>query len=128
MPVSMNHHQYYPWTYVLPDGRLFIAGPHDPASLRRGSAGCSGDLLDDLRQPQHGAEKGTSVLCILRPPDYRPVVFIMGGNTPSTERRRRRSISPVAVPAWSAHLTSTFRAPTSSRPLLPTGACSSPVV
>jgi plastocyanin len=30
MPASMHHHQFYPWTYLLPDGRLFIAGPHVP--------------------------------------------------------------------------------------------------
>jgi hypothetical protein len=32
MPVGMNQHQYDPWTYVLPDGRLFIGGPHDPTN------------------------------------------------------------------------------------------------
>ena len=40
LPAAMNHHQYYPWTYLLPDGRLFIAGPARPdAPLRPRRAG-----------------------------------------------------------------------------------------
>jgi plastocyanin len=103
MPVSMNHHQYYPWTYVLPDGRLFIAGPHDPTHRFDVAAPAAAETYSTIfGNRSTGGEKGTSVLCILRPPDYRPVVFIMGGNTPSTEKTAETIDLSVAVPAWSA--------------------------
>jgi hypothetical protein len=34
VPLGMQHHEYYPWTYLLRDGRLFIAGPHTQPTLR----------------------------------------------------------------------------------------------
>src|SRR5439155_18180073 len=37
---AMGHHQYYPWTYLLPDGKFFIAGPHVPT--QRFNAGPGG--------------------------------------------------------------------------------------
>ena len=49
-----------------------------------------------------GGEKGTSVLLILRPPDYRPVVYIMGGNTPATEKTAEMIDLSAATPAWAA--------------------------
>lgn len=30
VPPAMAHHEYYPWAYLLPGGKIFIAGPHMP--------------------------------------------------------------------------------------------------
>jgi hypothetical protein len=49
-----------------------------------------------------GGEKGTSVLLILRPPDYKPIVYIMGGNTPTTEQTAEEIDASAAAPAWTA--------------------------
>jgi plastocyanin len=103
MPASMNHHFYYPWTYVLPDGRLFIAGPHDPTHrfdlLAPGAAEQFATINGDRST---GGEKGTSVLLILRPPDYKPIVYIMGGNpAPAQETAETIDLS-AAAPAWSS--------------------------
>ena len=77
---------YYPWTYLLPGGDLFIAGPRgisrrfnpmapvdDPSKTWPTRAG----------NRSTGGEKGTSVLLPLLPPDYKPRVLIAGGNTPA---------------------------------------------
>jgi plastocyanin len=103
MPAAMNHHQYYPWTYVLPDGRLFIAGPHDPThrfDLAALGATESFPTLHGNRST--GGEKGTSVLLMLRPPDYRPIVYIIAGNTPTTEKTAEMIDLAAATPAWAS--------------------------
>jgi len=103
MPASMNHHEYYPWTYVLPDGRLFIAGPHDPThrfDLAVPAAAESFPTVFGNRST--GGEKGSSAMFILRPPDYRPVVMVMGGN-PAPARKTAETIDLAdPVPTWSA--------------------------
>ena len=81
MPVSMYQHEYYPWTYLLPDGRLFIAGPHVPTQRFNWSAPAAIDSFPTIGgNRSSGGEKGTSVMLILRPPDYKPIVYIMGGD------------------------------------------------
>ena len=73
---------YYPWTYLLPGGDIFIAGPHkttrrfswqfpvpDPAKTWDRGLGDRGTNM-----------QGTSVLLPLRPPKYEPRVLVMGGN------------------------------------------------
>ena len=103
MPASMNHHQYYPWTSVLPDGRLFIAGPHDPTHRFDLAAPAAAEAFATIHGNRStGGEKGTSVMLILRPPDYKPVVYIMGGNTPATEKTAEQIDLSAAVPAWTA--------------------------
>jgi plastocyanin len=105
MPVGMNHHQYYPWTYILPDGRLFIGGPHDPTHRFDLAAPAGAEAFSTIHGNRStGGEKGTSVLLLLRPPDYKPVVFIMGGNTPTTENTAEAiDLSAVAPPpAWAS--------------------------
>ena len=83
----MNHHQFYPWTYVLPDGRLFIAGPHDPTHRFDLAAPAAAETFATINGNRStGGEKGTSVLLMLRPPDYKPVVYIIGGNPPATQK------------------------------------------
>jgi hypothetical protein len=83
----MHHHLYYPWTYLLPDGRLFIAGPHVPTQRFDWTAAAGVESYPTIGGDRStGGEKGTSVMLILRPPDYRPMVVIIGGNTASTEK------------------------------------------
>ena len=77
---------YYPWTYLLPGGDLFIAGP--TGTTRRFNPMAP---VDDpsKRWPtiagnrSTSGEKGTSVLLPLLPPDYKPRVLIAGGDTPA---------------------------------------------
>ncbi|HYM99720.1 MAG TPA: galactose oxidase early set domain-containing protein, partial [Aestuariivirgaceae bacterium] len=47
-----------------------------------------------------GGEKGTSVLLILRPPDYKPIAYIMGGDFPGTENTAEQIDLSDPVPAW----------------------------
>jgi hypothetical protein len=103
MPANMNHHEYYPWTYVLPDGRMFIAGPHDPThrfDLATPAAAESFPTIHGNRST--GGEKGSSVLLLLRPPEYKPIAYIMGGNTATTEKTAEMTDLSVPAPAWAA--------------------------
>jgi plastocyanin len=103
MAPAMNHHQYYPWTYVLPDGRLFIAGPHDPTSRFDLAAPGAFESFPTIHGNRStGGEKGSSVLLILRPPAYEPIAYIMGGNTPTTEGTAEQIDLSAPVPAWSS--------------------------
>lgn len=103
MPAGMNHHQYYPWTYLLPDGRLFVAGPHDPTHRFDLAAPAAAEPFTTLHGNRStGGEKGTSVLLLLRPPDYKPIVYIMGGNTATTQKTAEVIDLSVATPAWTA--------------------------
>ncbi len=94
---------YYPWTYLLPNGDLFIAGPRgitrrfnplapvdDPVKTWPTIAG----------NRSTGGEKGTSVLLPLLPPDYNPRVLIAGGDpTPAQQTSEMIDLSAM-VPAW----------------------------
>jgi plastocyanin len=101
MPASMDHHHYYPWTYVLPDGRLFIAGPHVPTHRFDLAAPAGTQAFPTI----HGnrstpGEKGSSVLLMMRPPDYKPIVYIIGGDPPGTENTAETIDLSAAMPAW----------------------------
>lgn len=101
MPAFMNHHQYYPWTYVLPDARLFIAGPHDPThrfDLANPAAAESFATVNGNRST--GGEKGTSLLLMMRPPDYKPIVYIMGGNPAPAQLTAEMIDLSAPTPAW----------------------------
>jgi hypothetical protein len=100
-PFGMSHHQYYPWTYLLPDGRLFIAGPHDPSQRFdfNAPAGVESFVTGKGDRTTPG-EKGTSVLLILRPPDYKPIAYIMGGQFPLVEKSAQQIDLSVPAPAW----------------------------
>jgi FtsP/CotA-like multicopper oxidase with cupredoxin domain len=82
-PLPFNYF-YYPWTFLLPGGDLFIAGPQKPA--RRFNPMAS-PVIDDpahqynqLASPQRGVNMdGTAVLLPLRPPRYEPRVLVAGG-------------------------------------------------
>ncbi|HKQ75726.1 MAG TPA: galactose oxidase-like domain-containing protein [Blastocatellia bacterium] len=103
MPAPMHHHVYYPWTYLLPDGRLFIAGPHMPTQRFDFNAPAGAESFPTIGGDRStGGEKGTSVLLILRPPDYEPIAYIMGGNTPTTRKTAEQIDLSAPAPAWSA--------------------------
>ncbi|MDQ3812787.1 MAG: DUF1929 domain-containing protein, partial [Armatimonadota bacterium] len=103
LPASMNSHEFYPWTYLLPDGRLFIAGPHDPTHRFDLAAPAAAESFATIHGNRStGGEKGSSVFLILRPPDYKPVAYIMGGNTPTTEKTAAMIDLSAAAPAWTA--------------------------
>jgi hypothetical protein len=102
---------YYPWTYLLPGGDLFIAGTGD----RLGGTGLSHRFnwsapVDDPAKTwptiagnrSTSAEKGTSVLLPLRPPDYKPRVLIAGGDTPAGRQTAEIIDLSAPAPAWTA--------------------------
>jgi plastocyanin len=77
---------YYPWTFLLPGGDLFIAGPQKPA--RRFDPMATPIVDNPARQynqltaQQRGVNMdGTAVLLPLRPPNYEPRVLIAGGTS-----------------------------------------------
>ncbi|SFE23032.1 galactose oxidase-like domain-containing protein [Nitrosomonas sp. Nm166] len=103
MPASMNHHQYYPWTYLLPDGRLFIAGPHDPTHRIDLAVPGAPEAFSTINGDRStGGEKGSSVLFILRPPAYQPIACIMGGNPAAAQKTVEMIDLSAPVPAWTA--------------------------
>jgi len=103
MPPAYNHHVYYPWTYLLPDGQLFIAGPHDPTQRFDWTNPAAFDSFSTIAGNRStGGEKGTSVMQILRPPDYKPIVIIAGGNTAPAQQTAEYIDLSAAAPAWMA--------------------------
>jgi plastocyanin len=107
---------YYPWTFLLPGGDLFIAGPQKPARRFNPSAT---PIVDDpakqynqLTPLQRGVNMdGTAVLLPLRSPHYEPRVLIAGGtsrgaNWVPSEMGALQSAEwidlSVAAPAWQA--------------------------
>ena len=97
---------YYPWTYLLPTGEIFIAGPQKPARRVNWTATPVAD--DPARQyPQVFSQRGvnmdgTSVLLPLRPPAYAARVLIAGGATLDTQQSAEWSDLSAAAPAWQA--------------------------
>ncbi len=74
---------YYPWTFLLPGGDLFIAGPQKPARRFDPTATpVVAKQYDQLTVQQRGVNMdGTAVLLPLRPPNYEPRVLIAGGTS-----------------------------------------------
>ena len=104
LPAVFNY-VYYPWTYLLPGGDLFIAGP--TGESRRFDwtptpvpVGAMYPTIAGNRST--GGEKGTSVLLPLRPPGYEPLVLIAGGNTPTSQQTAEMIDLSVGAPAWTA--------------------------
>ena len=102
LPASFDY-LYYPWTYLLANGDLFIAGPRgitrrfdplapvdDPARTWPTIAG----------NRSTGGEKGTSVLLPLLPPDYKPRILIAGGDPAGAQQTSEIMDLSEAVPAW----------------------------
>lgn len=97
---------YYPWTFVLPNGDLFVAGPQKPA--RRFNPAAATIVDDPAKQfnqifPQRGVNMdGTAVLLPLRPPSYQARVLIAGGNGLATQQSAEWIDLSAATPAWQA--------------------------
>lgn len=104
MPASMAHHQYYPWTYVLPSGKLFIAGPHVPTQRFDWNPVVANvesfPTINGNRST--GGERGTSVLLPLRPPAYVPRVLIAGGDPAAAQQTAEIIDLSAATPVWSS--------------------------
>jgi plastocyanin len=86
-PIPFNYF-YYPWTFQLPGGDLFVAGPQKPS--RRFDPNATPIVDDPARQymqiaPQRGVNMdGTAVLLPLKPPHYEPRVLVAGGTSHGT--------------------------------------------
>jgi plastocyanin len=103
LPAAMHHHEFYPWTYLLPDGRLFIAGPHIPTQRFDFNAPSGVESFSTIAGNRStGGERGSSVLLVLRPPDYKPIAYIMGGDPVPTRKTAEQIDLSAAVPVWTA--------------------------
>jgi plastocyanin len=97
---------YYPWTFLLPGGDLFIAGPQKPA--RRFDPTANPVVDNPARQynqisSQRGLNMdGTAVLLPLKPPNYEPRVIILGGSAADAQQTAEWIDLSVANPAWQA--------------------------
>jgi FtsP/CotA-like multicopper oxidase with cupredoxin domain len=97
---------YYPWTFLLPGGNLFIAGPQKPARRFDPTAAAIVDnpaLQFNQISSQRGVNMdGTAVLLPLRPPNYEPRVMILGGSPVDAMQTAEWIDLSVAAPAWQA--------------------------
>jgi hypothetical protein len=103
VPPGTAHHEYHPWAYLLPGGKIFIAGPHMPTQRFDWSPTGITNLESFptiARERSTGGEKGTSVLLPLRPPGYEPRALVAGGG--ATDRRVDRPLGSDAGVAGSA--------------------------
>jgi plastocyanin len=97
---------YYPWTFLLPGGDLFVAGPQKPA--RRFDPTGNPVVDNPARQynqisSQRGVNMdGTAVLLPLRPPNYEPRVLVAGGAAADARQTAEWIDLSVAAPAWQA--------------------------
>lgn len=104
-PLPFNYF-YYPWTFQLPGGDLFVAGPQKPA--RRVDSTASPVIDDPARQytqisSQRGINMdGTAVLLPLRPPGHAPRVLIAGGSAADGQQTAEWIDLSVPAPAWQA--------------------------
>jgi hypothetical protein len=74
-------YKYYPWTFLLPDGKLFIAGPEQPS---RRFAWEKGPIMAEewsftIGQARGENMNGTAVLLPLEPPYKKVRVLVAGG-------------------------------------------------
>jgi FtsP/CotA-like multicopper oxidase with cupredoxin domain len=111
-PLPFNY-LWYPWTFLLPLGDLFIAGPQKPS--RRFDYTSTPIIDNPLRQynqvyPQRGVNMdGTAVMLPLKPPLYQPRILLAGGSSPywsSTEAGALKTAEWIdlsaATPVWQA--------------------------
>jgi hypothetical protein len=116
LPATFDY-AFYPWTYLLPGGDLFIAG-HQRVTRRFDWT--ANPIVDDLANqwttiaPDRSfggatGELGTSVLLPLRPPGYAPRILNAGGDNSSlaladrvdkVQRTAEMIDLSVPTPAW----------------------------
>ncbi len=100
---DFEDHQYYPWTWLLPDGRFFIAGPHVPTHRFDINNLAANEQFNTVHGDRSsGSEKGTAVMLTLRPPDYKVKILIIGGDIGTTRGTSEIIDLSEAVPAWSS--------------------------
>ena len=102
---AMGHHEFYPWTYLLPGGKFFIAGPHVPTQRFNAAPGGITNLesfATNAGDRSTSGEKGTSVLLPLRPPNYEARVLIAGGDFVPAQQTSELIDLSAAVPAWAS--------------------------
>ncbi|MDH3203157.1 MAG: DUF1929 domain-containing protein [Nitrosopumilus sp.] len=105
-PINLPYlnYRYYPWTFLLPDGRLFIAGPESPTHRF--------DWQNPIVDPNNtwntnegtrdqSSQNGTAVIFPLRPPNYEPRVMIMGGRNPNLIKSSETIDLSLGAPSWS---------------------------
>jgi FtsP/CotA-like multicopper oxidase with cupredoxin domain len=104
-PLPFNYF-YYPWTFLLPDGELFVAGPQKPARRFDWTAN---PVVDNpagqynQTAPQRGQNMdGTAVLLPLKPPLYAPRVLIAGGDSAATQQNAEWIDLSTPTPTWQA--------------------------
>ena len=97
---------YYPWTFLLPGGDLFIAGPQKPARRFTPTAAVIVDnpaLQYNQISSQRGVNMdGTAVLLPLKPPAYAPRVMILGGSAADAQQTAEWIDLSATHPAWQA--------------------------
>lgn len=97
---------YYPWTFQLPNGDLFVAGPQRPSRRFDWTAT---PVIDDPAKRYNftiGVDRGvnmdgTAVLLPLEPPGYKPRVLVAGGMPAAAQQTAEWIDLSVAAPAWS---------------------------
>ena len=99
-PLPFNYF-YYPWTFLLPEGDLFVAGPQKPARRFDPTANPVVDeQFNQLTPQQRGVNMdGTAVLLALRPPDYASRVLIAGGTSQGANWTAEET-DPLASAEW----------------------------
>jgi hypothetical protein len=96
---------YYPWTFLLPNGELFIAGPQVPSRRFDWTAM---PILDDPAKrwtSTLGIDRGvnmdgTAVLLPLEPPDYKARVLVAGGAPAAAQQSAEWIDLSAPAPAW----------------------------
>jgi hypothetical protein len=102
LPAAFDFY-FYPWTYLLPGGDLFVAG-HEGVTVRFAwtpAVTTHGTWSTVNGERSTGGELGTSVLLPLRPPFYEPRVLIAGGTGATAQTAELIDLS-VATPAWTS--------------------------
>jgi len=97
---------YYPWTFLLPGGDLFIAGPQKPARRFDPTATPIVDnpagQYNQLSSQRGVNMDGTAVLLPLKPPHYEPRILILGGSAPDAQQTGEWIDLSVVSPQWQA--------------------------
>lgn len=101
LPPEMNVHVYYPWTFLLPDGRCFIAGPHVPTHRFEVLNPANFDSYGTVHGNRStGGERGTAVMFTLRPPDYDVKIMIIGGSPSAAQQTSEIIDLSQPAPVW----------------------------
>lgn len=106
-PVTLpwNEHQYYPWTFLLPNktDHFFIAGPHVPTRVFDLNNLANNMTYNTIQGDRSGGgEKGTACMLTLRPiKNYEPRIVIMGGQIGAIFYKTTEIINLAdTAPAW----------------------------